>query len=173
MGNNQKGNVLRHGVDNYDLSILSVLSENADLTASELSGKVHLSRTAVVRRVNNMRERGLISVPREEIDFEQLGFSVHAYVHVVSPSKSSYDLLDRLLERPEVLSASVIIGHGLMMIEIIAKNKSHLHCFLNWLKAFGDSSTHYVLRQHRSPLNLHDRLRQTDEILATQDDVDG
>lgn len=156
-------------VDSYDLAILTALEENSGLTSRELSSKVHLSRTAVARRINNLRDRGLISVARSEVDLEKLGFGIHAFVHVVSPSRTSFDLLDRLLERPEVLSVSVIIGDGIMIVEIATRNKTHLHRFLSWLKDYGDSTTHLVLKSHRSPIKLRDRLQMVEKFLATPD----
>jgi len=157
-------------VDSYDLAILTALEQDSGLTSKELSAKVHLSRTAVVRRINNLRDRGLIGVARSEVDLEKLGFGIQAYVHVVSPSRTSFDLLDRLLERPEVLSVSVIIGDGIMIVEIAARNKTHLHRFLSWLKDYGDSTTHLVLKNHRSRIQLRDRLRMVDKFLATPDE---
>lgn len=160
---------IRSNVDSYDLAILSALAQDSSLTSKELSAKVHLSRTAVARRINSLRERGLVSVPTSEVNLEELGFGIHAYIHIVSPSKTSFDLLDRLLERPEVLSVSVIIGEGIMLVEAVARHKTHLHRFLTWLKDYGDSTTHLVLKKHRSKINLRDRLALAEQVLETPD----
>ena len=159
----------RSNIDSYDLAILSALAEDSSLTSQQLAGKVHLSRTAVARRITSLRDRGLVSVARSEVNLEELGFGIHAYVHVVSPSKTSFDLLDRLLERPEVLSVSVIIGEGIMLVEAVAKHKTHLHRFLTWLKDYGDSTTHLVLKKHRSKISLRDRLALVEQVLETPD----
>ncbi len=157
-------------VDSYDLAILSALEENAGMSTIELSSIVHLSRTAVVRRINNLRNRGLIGYSTVEIDWKKLGFSVSAYVRVAAPSKTSFELLDKLLERPEVLTVSVILGSGLMMMEVIAVDSTHLHQFLTWLQDLADSETNIVLKRHKSRIRVRDRLRMLDRILSEPDE---
>lgn len=159
------------GVDKFDLAILSEISTNADVSASRLSEIVNLSRTSVSKRISNLRSRGIVSPPLAELNYELMGFSIRTVIHVVSPSKTSFELLDLLLLRPEVLSVSVVIGEGVMLIENITKNRAHLHRFLNWLMDNVDTTTtHLVLREHRSTMSLQERLRLTDEFLATPDD---
>ena len=169
MPTDDPGITFRSNVDSYDLAILSALAEDSSLTSKELSAKVHLSRTAVARRIKSLRDRGLVSVARSDVNFEELGFGIHAFVHVVSPSKTSFDLLERLLERPEVLSVSVIIGEGIMLVEAVAKHKTHLHRFLTWLQDYGDSTTHLILKKHRSRISLRDRLRLAEQVLDVPD----
>ncbi len=169
MASDDRDITYRSNVDSYDLAILSALGQDSSLTSKELSAKVHLSRTAVARRITNLRERGLVSVPTSEVNLEELGLAIHAFVHIVSPSKTSFDLLDRLLERPEVLSVSVIIGEGIMLVEAVAKHKTHLHRFLTWLKDYGDSTTHLVLKRHASTISLRDRLAMIEQVLETPD----
>lgn len=157
-------------VDSHDLAILSALSVDASQTMTELADRVHLSRSATVRRVAALRERGVLGPARAVIDYGQLGFSVHADVRLSAPTKVSFDLLDKVMARPEVITASIIAGGGLMIIETIAKDVKHLHRFLTWLQEHGDSDTRVILNTHRSKMPLRERLGKVDELLNTPDE---
>lgn len=158
------------GLDSYDFAILSTLSHDADLTMTELADRVHLSRSATVRRVTALRERGVLGRARADIDYTQLGFAVHAFVRLSAPTTFSFDVLDKVMARPEVLAASIIVGDGLMVIEMVAKDVRHLHRFLTWLQDFGDSDTRVILNTHRSTMPLRKRIEETEKVLESPDE---
>lgn len=51
-------------LDNYDRALLSLLQQNALLTAEELSQDVALSPSAIARRVRRLRDSGIIVADR-------------------------------------------------------------------------------------------------------------
>lgn len=157
-------------IDSYDVAIMSALEENADQSDTELASRVHLSRTAVARRVSNLRDQGLIQPPRTAINYEKLGLSVRAFIRVDAPSGVAIPLREKLLDKPEVLSVSMILGQGLMMIEVVAVDNDHLHRFLAWLKDFASSETSVVLKKFESSMQFRDRVRKLDEFLSGPDE---
>ena len=170
MTDNVKQHSRATNLDSFDIKILSELGCNANVTAVELSEKVHLSRTAVVRRIKNLQKSGIIDGTRTLANYEKLGFSIRAFVLVKAVSRVSHELRIRLLERPEVLSASAIVGDGLLMLDVIAIDSNHLHRFLAWLQDYGDSETSLVLRKHDSTIGLRERIDQVQQFLAMPDD---
>lgn len=150
-------------IDAYDLSILSALSDNANLTTIELSKIVHLSRTAVGRRVARLADLGVLEPARCAVNYEMLGFSVRAFVEFAAPKHDSFAVRDRLLERPEVLDLSIVLGEHLMVAEIVALDTRHLHRFLTWLNDIGYSETKVILEKHRSRLSFRSRLSMIED----------
>ena len=147
-------------IDAYDLAILAALSDNAEITSVELSKIVHLSRTAVARRITSLRDRGVLSTARYDIAFNKLGFAIRAFVSITAPPNvDSWELLDKLLARPEVLEASVVLGEELLVVEVIAVDTAHLHAFLTWVDDTGHSETRVVLRKHRSTIDFRTRMK--------------
>ena len=158
------------GIDNYDLAILAALADDADITSVELSKRVHLSRTAVTRRIASLRERGVLSNARYDIAYDKLGFAIRAFVSITAPPNvDSWELLDMLLAKPEVLEASVVLGEELLVVEVIAVDTTHLHDFLTWVHDTGYSETRLILRKHRSPIDFRTRLKMVDEVRANPD----
>ncbi len=147
-------------VDAYDLAILAALSDNAEITSVELSRVVHLSRTAVARRITSLRDRGILSTPRHDIAFDKLGFAIRAFASITAPPNvDSWEFLDKLLARPEVLEASSVLGEELLVVEVIAVDTAHLHNFLTWVHDIGYSETRVVLQKHRSTIDFRTRMK--------------
>lgn len=158
------------GIDNYDLAILAALADDADITSVQLSKIVHLSRTAVARRIASLRERGILSNARYDVAYDKLGFAIRAFVSITTPANvDSWEFLDKLLAKPEVLEASAVLGEELLVVEIIAVDTAHLHNFLTWVHDIGYSETRVILRKNRSSIDFRTRLRMVDEIRANPD----
>jgi len=156
-------------IDAYDLSILSALADNASLTTIELSRVVHLSRTAVARRVTRLADEGVLEPARATVNYEKLGFGVRAFIEVAAPKRDSFELRDTLLNKPEVLNLSIVLGESLIVAEIIAVDTKHLHRFLTWLNDIGYSETKVVLQKHRSQMSFRSRLAMIERESAISD----
>jgi DNA-binding Lrp family transcriptional regulator len=169
MGNGSPVALVNAEIDAYDMAIISALSENARLTTMELSRIVHLSRTAVARRVTRLQDLGVIEPGRCDVNYAQLGFAVRAFVELAAPKRDSFEVRDRLLERPEVLNLSIVLGDHLILAEVIAVDTQHLHRFLTWLNDIGYSETKVVLKQHRSALTLRERLEMLEKERQSTD----
>ncbi|MEM7432240.1 MAG: Lrp/AsnC family transcriptional regulator [Pseudomonadota bacterium] len=156
-------------LDSYDLAILSELGANADLTTIELSERVHLSRTAVARRITHLRDKQVIGRARVEIPYEKLGVGVRALVEISAPKFDTFEVRDKVLERPEVLGVSVVLGGNLLVADVVAFDTGHLHSFLTWLGDMSASQTYVVLKQHESRMPLRERLKRMRALQAEPD----
>jgi len=156
-------------IDNYDLTILSALAENAELSTIELSRLVHLSRTAVARRIAALRDAGILGPAKAAVDYGMLGFSIRGIVEISAPKRDTFRVRDELLTRPEILNLSIVLGEHLMIAEVIAYDTRHLHQFLTWLHEFGFSETNITLQYFESTMPLRDRMRLMREKRADVD----
>ncbi len=156
-------------IDAYDTAILSALCDNAELSSIELAKLVHLSRTAVARRVTNLRDRGVIGRAVVRVQYDKLGFSIRAFVEISAPERDSFKIRDELLEKPEVLNLSVVLGENLIITEVIAVDTKHLHQFLTWIHDRGYSETKVILQQYGSKIAFRDRI---DMIERARSDID-
>ena len=154
----------RHSdLDKYDVAILSALASNTRLTTVELATMVHLSRTAVSRRISALKRMQVLNNDAEVLNYESLGFGVRAVVEINAPSQASEALRKRLLVQPEVLTVSVIAGDGLLSLDVIAVDMEHLHSFIASLQRCGETSTKIVFAADKSQLTLVERMRMLNE----------
>jgi Lrp/AsnC family leucine-responsive transcriptional regulator len=154
----------RHSdLDRYDVAILSALATNTRLTTVDLAAMVHLSRTAVSRRMSTLKRLRVLNDAAEVLNYESLGFGVRAVVEVNAPSQVAESLRKRLLVQPEVLTVTVIAGDGLLSLDVIAVDMEHLRSFINILRRSGDTSTKIVFAADKSQLTLVERMRMLNE----------
>jgi Lrp/AsnC family leucine-responsive transcriptional regulator len=150
----------RAGLDRYDVAILSALSANTRLTTVELAKQVHLSRTAVSRRIAALKRTKVLNDSADVLNYELIGFKVRANVEIATNGFATSSIKPRLLECPEVLSVSVIAGDGLLSLDVIAIDMQHLHCFVRSLQENGDTTTKIVFAEEKSRLSLVERMRR-------------
>jgi DNA-binding Lrp family transcriptional regulator len=146
-------------VDKYDLAILSALATDTRLTTVEIAAIVHLSRTAVSRRIAALKRMGVLISSAEVLNYESIGFGVRAVVEVVVPGRMAQALKEELLLRPEVLTISIIACDDLMSLDVVAIDMGHLHSFVGSLQHSGDTSTKVVIAEEKSQLTLVERMR--------------
>ena len=162
-----KNNKRRARLDKYDVAILSALANNTRLTTVEIATIVHLSRTAVSRRIAALKKMDVLRNSADILNYESIGFGVRAVVEVSAPSHFAESLKQRLLVRPEVLTVSVIAGDGLLCLDVIAVDMDHLHSFVRSLQRYGDTTTKIVFAEEKSRLTLIERMRiLNDESVA-------
>ena len=158
---------IRHtNLDKYDVAILSALASNTRLTTVELASMVHLSRTAVSRRIAALKRTQVLNDAAEVLNYEPLGFAVRAVVEIKSPSQAAEALRKRLRVQPEVLTVAVIAGDGLLHLDVIAVDMAHLHEFIHSLQRSGETSTKIIFTEDKSELTLVQRMRMLNEHIG-------
>ncbi len=156
----------RVDLDRYDVAILSALATNTRLTTVEIATIVHLSRTAVSRRIAALKRMNVLSDSADVLNYELIGFGVRAVVELSAPSRVAKSLKQSLLQRPEVLTVSVIAGDGSLSLDVIAVDMDHLHGFVRSLQESGETTTKIVFAEEKSQLTLIDRVRLLNEESA-------
>jgi len=150
-------------LDKYDVAILSALSINNRLTTVELAQKVHLSRTAVSRRLVSLKRMNVLLDSADVLNYESMGFKVRATVELTAPALAAHLIKPKLLMHPEVLSVAVMAGDGLLCLDVIAVDIDHLHGFVDSLRVNGDTTTKVVFAEEKSQLTLVERMRKLGE----------
>jgi len=153
----------RAELDRYDVAILSALSDNTRLTAVELAERVHLSRTAVSRRISALKRMKVLNDSADVLNYESMGFKVRANVEISAPGQATTVLKPKLLQRPEVLSVAVMAGNGVLCLDVIAVDMEHLHGFINSVQESGDTTTKIIFAEEKSQLTLVERMRKLSE----------
>lgn len=154
--------------DSYDIAILSALIQGPRTTTVELSSAVHLSRTAVARRISILHEKSaFVDIP-DLVSYESLGFDVDATIEIATPLNGAAGVSRELLSMPEVLSVSTTTGKGHLVIRSIALNMAHFRYLVDKIQRFGDVSINIVMSTTKSRLSLSERLaairQQVDNI---------
>lgn len=117
-------------VDQIDRRILALLSNNARITNKELAYSVELSPSSVHERMKRLIENGVLAGSHADICLDRFGLSIQAllFVQMSEHEKASLSrFLRDVLEIPEVRAAWMITGRFDALIELVARDTTHLH----------------------------------------------
>ena len=123
-------------LDPLDEAILRELAVDARATFADIGAVVALSAPAVKRRVDRLRERGVIRGFTVRLDPAALGWHTEAYVELFCSGSTSPVVMRAAVERhPEVISASTVTGEVDMLLHVRARDMRHLERVIERLNA--------------------------------------
>ena len=112
-------------LDHTDRRILEFLQKQPGINAAELGEKIGLSQSAVWRRMQAMREQGVIVDQPVKIDREKVGLNTMVFAHVKLTSHGRSNLAefsDAVREFPEVLDCYVMLGNVDFLLRIVTED---------------------------------------------------
>ncbi|OLM12904.1 Transcriptional regulator, AsnC family [Pseudonocardia sp. Ae505_Ps2] len=90
-------------VDELDHAILRLLHEDARRTYADMAARVGLSTAATKRRVDRLRESGVITGFTVQVDHAKLGWPVEAFSEIrYAGTASVSEIVDTASRQPEV-----------------------------------------------------------------------
>lgn len=111
--------------DSFDWKLLSLLQENNQLTAQQMSEQVHLSPVSCLRRIKRMRERNIIQKDISVLNPEMVGRKMTMVV-LVALEREHQDMSDQfkqsMLKLPEVMQCYYVTGEFDFVLIITAKD---------------------------------------------------
>jgi len=114
-------------LDAIDRAILDHLTHDGRASFASIGAQVNLSAPAVKRRVDRLRERGVIDAFTVRLDPAALGWATEAVVEVYCAGATSPRTMRAALERyQEVLSASTVTGEADAIVHVLARDVRHL-----------------------------------------------
>ena len=112
-------------LDNTDRRILEWLQEVPGINAAELGEKISLSQSACWRRMQRLRDEGVIREQPVKIDREKVGLNTMVFAHVklTSHGRSKLaDFSDTVRAYPEVLDCYLLLGNVDFLLRIVTED---------------------------------------------------
>ncbi|MCV3765569.1 Lrp/AsnC family transcriptional regulator [Rhizobium sp. TRM95796] len=112
-------------LDDFDLSILDALQEDARMTNVDIASRVNLSPSPCLRRVRALEKAGVIRGYRADIDRRAVGLELTVFVFfkVIRHSRENAgNLQDALLALPEVVACHMISGEADFLAEVVVED---------------------------------------------------
>lgn len=110
-------------LDSYERKILAVLQEDCSLSAAEVADRVGLSTTPCWRRIQRLRETGVIARQVAIVDRRKIGLNaqIFAQVKLNAHGRQNIDEFTAAIRGfPEVLEAYVLMGPVDFLLRIVA-----------------------------------------------------
>lgn len=112
-------------LDHTDRRILEILQTEAGINATEVGERIGLSQSAVWRRIQSLREQGVIHDQPVKLDREKVGLNTMVFAHVklTSHGRSNLaDFSDAVRQYPEVLDCYVVLGNVDFLLRIVTED---------------------------------------------------
>ena len=114
-------------IDNIDLKILALLSEDAKIPYTEIAKKVYVSGGTVHVRMRKMEEMGIVRGTTLNMDYSKLGYDITAFLGIYLEKGSLYhEVVGKLKEVPEVVKIHYTTGNYSIFIKIHCRDTKHL-----------------------------------------------
>ena len=109
-------------LDATDRRILEWMQKEPGINAGELGEKIGLSQSAVWRRIQSLRDEGVIKDQPVKLDREKVGLNTMVFAHVKLTSHGRSNLTefsDAVREYPEVLDCYLLLGNVDFLLRIV------------------------------------------------------
>ena len=112
-------------IDQTDRRILQLLQTETGINAAAIGERIGLSQSACWRRMQRLRDEGVIKDQPVILDPEKVGLStmVFAQVKLTSHGRSNLtDFAEAVRKYPEVLDCYVVLGNVDFLLRIVAED---------------------------------------------------
>jgi DNA-binding Lrp family transcriptional regulator len=113
-------------VDQLDVAILDLLRSESRIGVLEMARRLEVARGTVQARIDKMVTRGVVTGFGPELDTHALGCGVTAFTTISVAQGRISEVVEPLLDIPEVLEAHSIAGEGDLLLRIVARSNEDL-----------------------------------------------
>jgi DNA-binding Lrp family transcriptional regulator len=122
-------------LDEIDRSLLRRLGEDGRASYARIGAEVNLSATAVKRRIDRLRARGVVRGFTVVLDPGLLGWGTEAFVEVYCRERTSpEEILASLRQFPEVVAAWTVTGDPDALVHLRAADTRHLEAVIERIR---------------------------------------
>jgi DNA-binding Lrp family transcriptional regulator len=114
-------------MDEIDRRIVALLQSDARRSFQGIGAQVGLSAPAVKRRVDRLRDDGVVRGWTAVVDAEAFGWHTHAFVELFCEGRMAASEVRQAVEgHPEVAAAYTVAGQASAILHVRARDTKHL-----------------------------------------------
>lgn len=113
------------GIDQIDRRILEALQQAPGINATAIGEQIGLSQSACWRRIQRLRDEGIIKDQPVKLDREKVGLNTMVFAHVKLTSHGRSNLAafaEAVSAYPEVLDCYVLLGNVDFLLRIVTED---------------------------------------------------
>lgn len=114
-------------IDNTDLKILEILTQDAKKPYTEVAKKVYVSQGTVHVRMNKMEDAGIVERTTLRLNYSKLGYDITAFIGIFLQKSALYEkVLGELKKIQEITNIHYTTGNYSMFVKIHCRDTNHL-----------------------------------------------
>lgn len=116
-----------YDIDNVDLKILALLTEDAKMPYTEVAKKVFVSGGTVHVRMRKLEEMGIVQGTTLKMDYSKMGYDITAFLGIYLEKSSLYDqVIKKLYNIPEIVKIHYTTGNYNIFVKLHCRDTNHL-----------------------------------------------
>ncbi|WP_075553260.1 Lrp/AsnC family transcriptional regulator, partial [Candidatus Paracaedibacter symbiosus] len=120
-------------LDRTDLRLLALLQQHGRAANAELAGRVNLSPSACLRRIQRLESAGVVAGYAARLDPQALGLGLQAFVRVQLEKHGAHRIehfVARVQEWDEVVACHALTGDMDYLLHVYVQDLEHFSRFL-------------------------------------------
>ena len=152
-------------LDRIDCAILEQLQQDARMSFAEIGRRVRLSTPAVIERVRQLEDSGVILGYRTDIDCAMVGLPVRAFIKitVAGDKLSRFGALAHRV--PEIIECHRVTGAESYIVQIAVEDVDHMEKVIDSLMPYVSTNTSLVMT---SPVRFRGVIPRIREQIASE-----
>ncbi|BCO29732.1 HTH-type transcriptional regulator LrpC [Rhodoferax lithotrophicus] len=131
-------------LDDKAWSLIKALQTDGRQPLKALAQAANLSLPATAERLKRLEEAGVISGVHAEVSAAAVGYGVRAIIGINVPQPGKRQLIDKLIQMPEVLECHHVSGADSYLMTVVATDLQHLEALIASINVYGETRTSIV-----------------------------
>jgi DNA-binding Lrp family transcriptional regulator len=119
-----------HSLDDLDIRILSILSEDARISYREVAKKLDVASGTIYNRIRKMTDNGIIQGYIPLLDYSKLGYDLTVLILIQVEGEHLTNVEEMLAKPSEVLAVYDITGEFDVAVVARFKNTKSMNAFI-------------------------------------------
>ena len=158
-------NMKPYEIDELDLEILSILSNDGRKNKSTIADDLNRSPNTIIKRISNLEENGVIKNYGVQIDYEKLGYNIIALIELTISKGKMLEVEQDIAKIPNVFAVYDITGEYDALILVRFKNRGDLSKMIKKIHTsqfVERTNTHMVLNVIKENSSFTELLKDRD-----------
>ena len=132
-------------MDDIDMELIKLLSENSRISITDLSKQISLSRPSVKERIEKMIDLGIIDKFTISVNHHKMGNEIVFYANISNVNIPYNNFENIMREMKEIIEIHRVTGHNNYIIKVVTKDISRMNRLLEALVHYCKVESYIVI----------------------------
>lgn len=147
-------------LDNIDIQILELLSQNARIQWKDLGEMIHMSGQAVGNRIKKLEDSGAIKAYSVMVDEIKLGLTFTAFIIIFMKTTDHNRFKQYIASEKEITEAHRISGGGCYHLKVKVDKQEALNALLDKILEFGNYELYLSINEIKHTHTMNAMLKR-------------
>ncbi|MEI8364340.1 MAG: Lrp/AsnC family transcriptional regulator [archaeon] len=151
-------------IDKIDKHIIEKLIVDGRTSFANIAKEINLTDVAIKKRLERLKQKGIIKSIFAEVDYTIIGFSEHIEMLILIDPPKQNEIIKKLKDMEDIIILKGVTGEYNFVAEIIATDKNNLKKILDNIYSIDGITKVNILtyiKDYKASKNLPSKILQT------------